>query len=71
MVRGRQGCFALPRKDYPEYYVVLDRVFGPLGLKPRVAVERDTSSSIFTAIESGAESRFQQSPAEEGLAREP
>jgi len=26
------------RKDYPEYYVGLDRIFGPLGIKPRVAV---------------------------------
>jgi hypothetical protein len=24
------------RKDYPEYYVGLDRIFNPLGIKPRV-----------------------------------
>src|SRR5580765_3487498 len=34
------------RKDYPEYYVGLERVFGPLGIKPRVAVECDGASSL-------------------------
>jgi hypothetical protein len=32
---------------------VLDRLFGPLSVKPRVAVECDTVSSLITAIESG------------------
>jgi DNA-binding transcriptional LysR family regulator len=41
------------RKDYPEYYVALDRVFGPLGLKPRFVVECDSSSSLITEIETG------------------
>ena len=44
---------ALRRKDYPEFYIVLDRIFGPLGLKPRIAAECDTPTSLFTAIESG------------------
>lgn len=43
----------LRRSEYPEYHLLLDRVFGPHKLKPRVAVECDTSSSLFTAIESG------------------
>src|SRR5258706_6663611 len=41
------------RKDYPEYYVGLDRIFGPLGIKPRVVVECDSASSLITAIETG------------------
>ena len=41
------------RKDYPEYYVGLERIFGPLGIKPRVVVECDSSSSLITEIETG------------------
>jgi DNA-binding transcriptional LysR family regulator len=41
------------RKDYPEYYVGLDRVFGPLGIKPRVVVECDSASSLITEVETG------------------
>jgi DNA-binding transcriptional LysR family regulator len=41
------------RKDYPEYYVALDRVFGPLGIKFRVAVECDSASSLITEVETG------------------
>jgi len=41
------------RKDYPEYYVGLDRLFGPLGIKPRVVVECDSASSLITEIETG------------------
>jgi DNA-binding transcriptional LysR family regulator len=40
------------RQDYPEYYVSLDRIFGPLG-KPRVAVECDSASSLITEVETG------------------
>jgi DNA-binding transcriptional LysR family regulator len=48
-----EPLIALRRKDYPEYYHVLDRVFSALGVKPNVAVECDTGSSLFTAIECG------------------
>jgi DNA-binding transcriptional LysR family regulator len=41
------------RKDYPEYYVGLDRLFGPLGIKPRGVVECDSASSLITEIETG------------------
>jgi DNA-binding transcriptional LysR family regulator len=41
------------RKDYPAYYVGLDRIFGPLGIKPRVVVECDSASSLITEIETG------------------
>ena len=32
------------RKNYPEYYVGLDRIFNPLGIKPRVGVESERDS---------------------------
>ncbi len=41
------------RKDYPEYYIGLDRIFGPLGIKPRLAVECDSASSLITEVETG------------------
>ncbi len=41
------------RKEYPEYYVGLERLFGPLGIKPRILVECDSSSSLITEIETG------------------
>jgi len=41
------------RKDYPEYYVGLERIFEPRGTKPRVVVECDSSSSLITEIETG------------------
>jgi DNA-binding transcriptional LysR family regulator len=41
------------RKDYPEYYPLIERLFLPLGLKPRIAVECDSASSLITAVETG------------------
>jgi len=41
------------RKDYPDYYSLLDSLFRPLGLKPRIAAECDGASSLITAVESG------------------
>lgn len=41
------------RKDYPEYYPLVERVFRPLGAKPRIALECDSSSSLITAVETG------------------
>ena len=38
------------RKDYTEYYVGLDRIFNPLGIKPRIAVECDSASSLITEV---------------------
>ena len=43
----------LRRKDNAGFYQVLDRVFSSLSVKPRIAVECDTSSSLITAIEAG------------------
>ena len=41
------------RKDYPEYYYALDRMFAPIGEKPRIAVECDTANSLITEVEAG------------------
>src|SRR6266571_2110021 len=48
-----EPMIGLNRKDYPEYYVGLDRIFEPLGIKPRIVVECDSSSSLITEIETG------------------
>src|SRR5580700_2318250 len=41
------------RKDYPDYYPFIERIFLPLGVKPRLAVECDSTSSLITAVETG------------------
>jgi DNA-binding transcriptional LysR family regulator len=41
------------RKDYPEYYLSLDRLFGPLGIELRIIVECDSASSLITEVETG------------------
>src|SRR5256712_2461463 len=43
----------LRRKDYSEYYHVLDRIFAPIRAKPRMAVECDSASSLITEVEAG------------------
>ena len=43
----------LRRKDAPGFHDVLARMFGPSAIKPRLAVECDTVSSLITAIETG------------------
>jgi DNA-binding transcriptional LysR family regulator len=48
-----EAMIGFNRKDYPEYYVGLDRIFEPLGIKPCVVVECDSSSSLITEIETG------------------
>ena len=48
-----EAMIGFNRKDYPEYYVGLDRIFKPLGIKPRIVVECDSSSSLITEIETG------------------
>jgi DNA-binding transcriptional LysR family regulator len=41
------------RKGYSEYYQILDRIFPPIGTKPRIAVECDSASSVITEVEAG------------------
>lgn len=44
---------ALRRKDYSEYYRILDRIFAGLPKPPRIAVECDSASSLITEVEVG------------------
>jgi DNA-binding transcriptional LysR family regulator len=44
---------ALWRKDNPSYYHTLDRLFGAVGVKPRIEAEYDTFSSLMAAVQSG------------------
>jgi len=43
----------LSRKDYPEYYRFLERLFATIHAKPRIAVECDSASSLITEVEAG------------------
>jgi DNA-binding transcriptional LysR family regulator len=43
----------LRRIDYPEYYRFLERLFAPIHLKPRIAVECDSTSTLITEVEAG------------------
>ncbi len=44
---------ALRRRDYSEYYRILDGIFSPFQLRPIIAVECDGASSLITEIEVG------------------
>jgi DNA-binding transcriptional LysR family regulator len=41
------------RKEYPEYYRNLSRIFAPIGVKPHIAVECDSGSSLLVEVEAG------------------
>ena len=43
----------LCRKDYHGYHRDLDRIFAPIGAKPRIAVECDSGSSLLIEVEAG------------------
>jgi DNA-binding transcriptional LysR family regulator len=49
----KHPLIGLRRRDYGEYYGILERVFAPLGETPKVAVECDSSSSMLTELETG------------------
>ena len=48
-----QPLVALRRQDYTEFYRILDRMFAPAGVQPRIAVECDGSTSLLTEVETG------------------
>ena len=50
----REPLIAYSRKDYPEYHVMLEKLFASVGRKPRIAEEHDGVSGIVLAVESGA-----------------
>ena len=41
------------RKDYSEYYRILERLFAPFSAKPRIAVECDSAGSLVIQVEAG------------------
>jgi DNA-binding transcriptional LysR family regulator len=43
----------LNRKNYPEAPAMMEKFFQSLGVKPQIALECDSGSSVITAIESG------------------
>lgn len=44
---------ALRRLDYSEFYRILDAIFAPHGVRPRIAAECDGASSLITDVEVG------------------
>jgi DNA-binding transcriptional LysR family regulator len=48
-----EPLLAYSRADYPEYHTMLDTVFAETGIKPYVAEEHDSSSSLLAATEVG------------------
>ena len=49
----REPLIAYNRKDFPEYHTMLERLFAPVGGKPRLAGEHDSVTSLIAAVESG------------------
>jgi DNA-binding transcriptional LysR family regulator len=50
---AREPLVGFSRQDYPEYHPFVERLFLPLGVKPKFAVECDSGSSLITAVETG------------------
>ena len=48
-----EPLFGLRRRDFPEYYRYLNRIFAPAGTKPRIAVECDSGNSLLIEVEAG------------------
>jgi len=48
-----ESLVAFRRKDCSGCYRILDKIFSPHNLSPRVAVECDGSSSLITEVEIG------------------
>ena len=50
---AREPLIAYSRKEYPEYHVMLDRLFAQVSRKPRIVGEHDGVTSLIAAVESG------------------
>jgi DNA-binding transcriptional LysR family regulator len=50
---SREPLIAYSRKDYPEYHAMLEKLFTPVGRKPKIVGEHDGVTSIVAAVESG------------------
>jgi DNA-binding transcriptional LysR family regulator len=51
---AKQPLIGFSRADYPDYHELLDNIFVPAKLKPRVAEEHDSVASLIAAVEAGA-----------------
>jgi DNA-binding transcriptional LysR family regulator len=50
---ANEPLVAFARADYPEYHVMLDEIFQPLGSRPRVVEEHDSAPGLIAATEIG------------------
>jgi DNA-binding transcriptional LysR family regulator len=50
---AREPLIGYSREDYPEYHAMIEKLFAPVGRKPRIAGEHDSVTSLIAAIESG------------------
>jgi DNA-binding transcriptional LysR family regulator len=48
-----EPLIGLCRKGFPEDYRYLNRIFAPIGAKPRIAVECDSGNSLLIEVEAG------------------
>lgn len=48
-----EPLLAYSQADYPDYHAMLEELFLPLGVKPRVVEELDSASSLIAATEAG------------------
>lgn len=51
---SRQPLIAFTRKDYPDYHETLSALFAKTGLRPRIAEEHDSVSSLIASVEAGS-----------------
>ena len=51
---AREPLVTYSRKDYPDAHEFLAAVFAAIKLKPRIAQEHDSVSSLIAAVEAGA-----------------
>jgi len=51
---AKEPLAVFSRKDYPDYHELLETIFAGTKLKPRVAEEHDSGTSLIAAVESGA-----------------
>ena len=48
-----ESLVTLSPKSYSEYHRILERIFAPVPIKPRIAMECDSESSLFMELEAG------------------
>jgi DNA-binding transcriptional LysR family regulator len=48
-----EPLIGLCRRDFPEYYRSLNRIFAPTRVKPRIAVECDSRNSLLIEVDAG------------------